>query len=510
MNTARVVVDGSNIATEGRSTPSLAQLDEAVRQLHEELPDHEIIVVVDATFGHRIDPAERAQYEEAEAHGELISPPAGTIGRGDAFLLQVAARAGAVVLSNDSFQEFHGDHPWLFEPGRLLGGKPIPGIGWVFTPRTPVRGVKSRKATAAAKGTKRTAAKSSTLAALLGAAAPSPAPTPSPAAEAAANGSARRRRRRSSPASSASPASAPAAPPTPAEDRAPSPVPTEATGRSPRTSAEPLNEPLTFLTFIADHPIGTRLDAVVEGFVSHGAMVRVGDMRCYVPLRNLADPPPTRARAVLSRGEQRTFVLVALDPLRRGAELALPEVAERRGLSLPEPPPPTTSATKTSARKTPHTPTQPLDDTPAEASTKAAAKKTPATKTAAKKTAAKRTATKETPDTTVAPTTRTRATQTHKLHNASEDTTPAPTKRRTKKTTAETTTEAPATTPTDATPASTPTKTTTKAAAKKTPATKTAAKKTAAKRTATKETPDTTVARSGSTRARPQTTTGTR
>ena len=45
--------------------------------------------------------------------------------------------------SNDSFQEFHDEYPWLFEPDRLIGGKPVKGVGWVFTPRIPVRGVKS-------------------------------------------------------------------------------------------------------------------------------------------------------------------------------------------------------------------------------------------------------------------------------------------------------------------------------------------------------------------------------
>src|SRR5205823_3264704 len=146
-----VVVDGSNLATEGRSLPSLAQLDEAVRAYTGEHPDDNVTVVVDATFGHRIDASEKRTYEEAEAAGEITSPPAGAIGRGDGFLLQIADRIGATVLSNDSFQEFHGEYDWLFDKGRLIGGKPVPGIGWFFTARNPVRGPKSRQAVKEAK-----------------------------------------------------------------------------------------------------------------------------------------------------------------------------------------------------------------------------------------------------------------------------------------------------------------------------------------------------------------------
>src|SRR3984957_9800005 len=150
-----VVVDGSNIATEGRSLPSLAQLDQAVREFLGENPDDNVTVVVDASFGHRIDPSEVPMFEEAEAAGEVVSPPAGAIGRGDPFLLRIAEKTGATVLSNDSFQEFHGEHEWLFERGRLIGGKPVPGVGWIFTPRTPVRGPKSREAVKEAKRRRR-------------------------------------------------------------------------------------------------------------------------------------------------------------------------------------------------------------------------------------------------------------------------------------------------------------------------------------------------------------------
>src|SRR3984885_8505243 len=143
-----VVVDGSNLATEGRTLPRLKQLDEAGRAYAEEDPEGLITVVVDASFEHRIDESEREQVREAMLNGEIVSPPAGAIGRGDAFVLRIAERTGAIVLSNDSFQEFHGEHPWLFDEGRLIGGKPVPGVGWIFTPRLPIRGPKSRAATA--------------------------------------------------------------------------------------------------------------------------------------------------------------------------------------------------------------------------------------------------------------------------------------------------------------------------------------------------------------------------
>src|SRR5215204_592828 len=146
-----VIIDGSNIATEGRDAPSLAQLDEAVRAFIDEYAPDVVTVVVDATFPNRIDAKERQTFEDAVDANELITPPAGAIGRGDAFVLQIARKADASILSNDSFQEFHGDYPWLFERGRLIGGKPVPHVGWVFMERAPVRGPTSRRAVSEAR-----------------------------------------------------------------------------------------------------------------------------------------------------------------------------------------------------------------------------------------------------------------------------------------------------------------------------------------------------------------------
>ncbi|MBV8234072.1 MAG: hypothetical protein JO075_00080, partial [Acidimicrobiia bacterium] len=290
----QVVVDGSNIATEGRSLPSLAQLDDAVRAYQAEHPDDKVIVVVDATFGHRIDQSERRAFEEAEAAGELVSPPAGAIGRGDRFLLQIADRTGATVLSNDSFQEFHGEYGWLFDEGRLIGGKPVQGVGWIFTPRTPVRGPKSRVAVRAGKRAAKAVDKKVSPEARDAIA--------EATADAVSPKESRSRRRRGR-------------------------------GRGP---AEPVNEPLAFITFIADHQPGSEVEATVDSFTSHGAFVTSNGARCYVPLTGLGDPPPRSAKDVLRRGEPRTFVVQALDPPRRGIELALPEVAKVAGVPTDE------------------------------------------------------------------------------------------------------------------------------------------------------------------------------
>jgi Zc3h12a-like Ribonuclease NYN domain len=526
--THHVVVDGSNFATEGRKSPSLRQLDEAVRAYAEEDPDAEIVVVVDASFDHRIDKSERAELEEAQLQGEIVWPPAGAIGRGDAFVLRIAERTGAVVLSNDSFQEFHAEHPWLFDEGRLVGGKPVPGVGWIFTPRTPVRGPKSRrvtgrlksgdvraeptapvKAAELAKAVKKAAARRATLPdgstpkigdvfpvtprdkkgkkadsdvdartvavessedrgittgtgqkvpakkaakasatkAVAKKATKAPAKKAAKAAapkavakkeakapaKKAAKASASKAAVKKAPAKKAAKAPAKKAAKVAAEkppkklapkkdaktekDKAPAkkaakasaskaavkkaPAKKAGEGRAAKVAAPrrpraadavlrdaideataevlapsrsdgakakdghskstkqksdakdekggksrkrrakrrgtvtPLpavNEPLDFITFVAEHPLGSEVEGEVVSYTSHGAMVAANlpdgrTLDCYIPLTGLAVPAPTKARQVLSKGERRTFVLTALDPARRVAELALPGVA---------------------------------------------------------------------------------------------------------------------------------------------------------------------------------------
>ncbi len=375
---SHVVVDGSNIATEGRSLPSLAQLNEAVMSFMEEHPDTAITVVVDATFGHRIDKKEVKEFEEGIANNELVAPPAGAVGRGDAFVLAIAQKSKAAILSNDSFQEFHADYEWLFDEGRLIGGKPVPHVGWVFVDRVPVRGPVSRKATGSKGGSRRGAKKEGV-------------------------DSERRSGRKASDAAS-QPMPVPKTPP---PGRSPKPAArvadeVEVTPVAERPSVpkagETVNELMPFLEFVEHHPIGTSVNGTVESYSSHGAYISIGEngVRGYVPLRLMADPAPPSARKVMKLGESVTVVVVSFAPLRRSIDCAVPDMAQAAIAAAREEQAEERSAQaaaapkrtpRKSAAKQPSVEAQPEEAGPAE--------KAPAEKRAAKKPAAKPRAAKQ-------------------------------------------------------------------------------------------------------------------
>src|SRR5690606_985188 len=173
----------------------------------------------------------------AVAAGEILTPPAGAVGRGDAFVLEIADRSGATVLSNDSFQEFHAKYEWLFEDGRLWGGKPVPGVGWVFVPRVPVRGPVSRRAIRDAKK------------------------EPIGGQPGASKDASKQKDAKKAPAKKADAKKAPAkkapAKKAPAEKAAANGASAKSPakrGRSRGRGVEPINTPTTFLSFVTTHP----------------------------------------------------------------------------------------------------------------------------------------------------------------------------------------------------------------------------------------------------------------
>jgi len=384
---AHVVVDGSNIATEGRSLPSLAQLSEAVMSFMEEHPDAAITVVVDATFGHRIDKKEAKEFEEGISNNELVAPPAGAVGRGDAFVLAIAQKSNAAILSNDSFQEFHADYEWLFDEGRLIGGKPVPHVGWVFVDRVPVRGPVSRKATGSKGGSRRGAKKDG--------------------AE-----SERRSGRKASDAAS-QPMPVPKAPPpgrspkSTSRSTAEADVVPDASRPTVPKAGDTVNELMPFLEFVEHHPVGTSVNGTVESYSSHGAYISIGEngVRGYVPLRLMADPAPPSARKVMKLGESVTVVVVSFAPLRRSIDCALPDMAnaaiaaarEEQAEELAAEAPAKRRAPRKSTAKKPVVDTQPDDATAPATPRKRAAKKQAATAGVAKQSAAKKSAAKKAP-----------------------------------------------------------------------------------------------------------------
>lgn len=278
-----VVVDGSNLATEGRTSPSLKQLHEAVLSFMGEYPDTKVTVVVDATFGHRIDKREVAEFNDAIDNNELVSPPAGAVGRGDGFVLTIAKKIGATVVSNDSYQEFHQDHPWLFDGGRLMGGKPVPLVGWVFIDRLPVR-------PSAAKSVKKASREANR---------PMPIPrTPPPNIKLAAKTKA------TTTSVAASPASTPAT-----------------SARTKPTTA--VNELAPFLEFVEKYKIGSKVKGVVDSYSAHGVYVRIGDVRGYLPLRLMATPAPRSAREFVKIGQQVSLVVSSFTASRRSIDVGI-------------------------------------------------------------------------------------------------------------------------------------------------------------------------------------------
>ncbi|MGB4103899.1 MAG: hypothetical protein WBK25_07385, partial [Candidatus Microthrix parvicella] len=328
MTLSHVVVDGSNIATEGRTKPSLNQLDEAIEAFAAEHPQADITVIVDATFGHRISSKESDDYEARVLDGSIVAPPAGVVGRGDAFILQVADKANASVFSNDSFQEFHGEHTWLFDKDRLWGGKPVTGVGWVFVARTPVRGSVSRRAVKEAKTDSKSTppSKRDAAPAKRGAA---PAPKKTPTKRSGSSGGDKPTVGDSKPDGAAAPRSRAAkqkAAGGAQRSASPDGGRNERGGSSKRRSStpSPVNSPGDFLRFISEHQPGDTVTGTVVEFSSHGAYIDVNGTKAYLPLRALADPPPTRARDYMSMGAELTLEVEGYDTPLRSVDLRLP------------------------------------------------------------------------------------------------------------------------------------------------------------------------------------------
>ena len=332
MTVKHVVVDGSNIATEGRAPPSLRQLDEAVQRVPRGAPRRQRHRRRrrDLRSSHR---RRRARgVRRSVLDGELVTPPAGAIGRGDAFVLQIADQADATVLSNDSFQEFHGAVRLAVRRGpadrRQAGAATSAGSSCCAPRPRPAEpavdercqeggqgGVVRCHKAKAARPTPRTTSKK---------AAPS-----APATKAAATKAGGRRpaaRSARAPRSAAPPAADQYAELAVAPDgAAPTVAAGPGAGRSSRERAAAL------------HRVRRRSPRRSGSREWSSASRRTGPTSSSTAhvlsavARRIGDPPPRRPVRCLAVGEIRSFVVQAFDTPRRGIDLALPRLRRRRG-----------------------------------------------------------------------------------------------------------------------------------------------------------------------------------
>jgi hypothetical protein len=141
----RYILDGSNLAHDGSSsTPSFRKLMDAGVSLQAVDPDAVVTICIDASLVRHLTPVEKSDYEQANRARQIAPAPAGTIGKGDAWLLEVAriARAAGeevVLVTNDSLSNFQEENSWLFDDNQvIIGGHTIDRLGWVWVRRKPV------------------------------------------------------------------------------------------------------------------------------------------------------------------------------------------------------------------------------------------------------------------------------------------------------------------------------------------------------------------------------------
>jgi hypothetical protein len=200
----------------------------------------------------------------------------------------------------------------------LIGGKPVPHVGWVFVERLPVRGPKSRQAVKDAKQTTRpTSSRAARGTGSTLAEQPMPVPTAPPPGLALTT-----KAKRQPAAAAAVLAAAPGG------------------NGVPQAGRTTVNDLLPFLEFVERHPVGTGCTVVVESYASHGAYARAGDVLVYVPLRLMGDPPPRSARAARQIGEAVAVVIVGYVPERRSIDAALASAGEavKAQVAAPETP----------------------------------------------------------------------------------------------------------------------------------------------------------------------------
>ena len=125
----KVVVDASNVAHHVKNEngqPKLANILAAVKALEES--EDEFVIIADASLRHDID--DKDSYLKLLESDNVEEVPAGN--DVDHFILDIATRERAKILSNDKFRDYAAEFrniasmriPFIIDNGRLTFGKP--------------------------------------------------------------------------------------------------------------------------------------------------------------------------------------------------------------------------------------------------------------------------------------------------------------------------------------------------------------------------------------------------
>jgi hypothetical protein len=107
-----IVVDGANVAFAERSSagePKVSNIVAARRALRAR--GYAPIIIIDATLRHEVD--DPGQLEGLIDSQKVRQAPAGT--DADYFVLETAEQEHAQVVSNDEFEQYRDDYPWIGE-----------------------------------------------------------------------------------------------------------------------------------------------------------------------------------------------------------------------------------------------------------------------------------------------------------------------------------------------------------------------------------------------------------
>ncbi|TFG14607.1 hypothetical protein EU537_02775 [Candidatus Thorarchaeota archaeon] len=104
------IVDGSNVAyleLSENNKPKIDNLRKVSKKL--ETKGYRPVVIIDASLRHEVDDPELL--DELEDTGFLHQAPAGT--DADYFIVETADRKDGIIVSNDTYEEYEEDYPWL-------------------------------------------------------------------------------------------------------------------------------------------------------------------------------------------------------------------------------------------------------------------------------------------------------------------------------------------------------------------------------------------------------------